>query len=74
MTALVALLNVCLFTGRYPSIWKTTTTIILKKPGKPNYTSTSAYRPIALLSCLSKVIKATLAAHMQLVAKLQRTA
>lgn len=63
--ALAALLNLCVKTGSYPHRWKQAKTIILKKPGKPNYTDASAYRPIALLSCLSKVLEATLATHLQ---------
>lgn len=64
-TILAALLNTCTATGIYPASWKRENTIILKKPGKPDYTSASAYRPIALLSCLSKVLEATVARRMQ---------
>ena len=32
----------------YPEDWKHTETPILKKPGKPNYTVTGAWRPIVL--------------------------
>ena len=32
----------------YPEDWKRTETLILKKPGKSNYTSTGAWRPIVL--------------------------
>lgn len=51
------LLNSCLLTGHYPSQWKTANTIILKKPGKPDYTYPTAHRPIALLSTSSKLLK-----------------
>lgn len=64
-TALAELLNACVASGSYPSSWKRANTVILKKPDKPEYTRTSAYIPIALLSCLSKVLEATLAAHMK---------
>lgn len=64
-TALAALLNVCVSDGCYPTSWKQANTIILKKPGKPDYTDATAYRPIALLSCLSKVLEATIASTMQ---------
>src|ERR1700709_2313532 len=30
----------------YPSSWKQFTTIVLRKPGKPDYTNPNAYRPI----------------------------
>ena len=32
----------------YPQEWSLTETLILKKPGKPNYTTPSAWRPIVL--------------------------
>ena len=32
----------------YPQIWSLTETLILKKPGKPDYTAPSAWRPIVL--------------------------
>ena len=32
----------------YPSTWAITETLVLKKPGKPNYTIPSAWRPIVL--------------------------
>lgn len=38
-TTLALLLNVCTKTGVYPSRWKQANTIILKKPGKPDYTN-----------------------------------
>lgn len=61
-TALAALLNLCVTSGSYPRSWKQAN---LKKPGKPDYTNANTYRPIALLSCLIKVLEATLASTMQ---------
>src|SRR5438552_9345349 len=43
--------------GHFPSCFKTTTTIIMRKPQKPNYTKPNAYRPIALESTLGKVLE-----------------
>ena len=34
--------------------WKTTTTAVLWKPNKPNYTIAKAYRPITLMKTLAK--------------------
>lgn len=58
---LATIANACLRLGLFPTEWKRARTIILKKPDKPDYTSPAAYRPIALLSCLSKVIEAVMA-------------
>ena len=41
--------------------WKTFTTVVLRKPGKPRYNVPKAYRPIALLNTLWKVLAAVLA-------------
>ena len=41
--------------------WKKFTTIVLRKPGKPKYNVPKAYRPIALINTLVKVLTAVLA-------------
>jgi ribonuclease HI len=40
----------------YPQEWATTETLILKKPGKPDYTSPSAWRPIVLSDGLARLL------------------
>jgi ribonuclease HI/exonuclease III len=47
--------------GKYYDPWREFTTVILRKPGKPNYETPKAYRPIALLSTLAKVLTAIVA-------------
>lgn len=63
--ALATLLNLGVSTCTYPTTWKSAATIILKKPGKTNYTNTTAYQPIDLLRCPSKLIEAKIESHMQ---------
>jgi len=41
--------------------WKSFTTVVLCKPGKPHYDVPKAYRPIALLNMLWKVLAAVIA-------------
>ena len=41
--------------------WKTFTTVVLRKPGKPRYDVPKAYRPIALLNTMWKVLAAVVA-------------
>ena len=41
--------------------WKTFTTVVLRKPGKPRYNIPKAYRPIALLNTSWKVLTAVIA-------------
>ena len=48
----------------YFAPWKISTTVILRKPGKPRYDTPKAYRPIALLNTMSKVLTAIMADTM----------
>jgi hypothetical protein len=41
--------------------WREFTTVVLRKPGKPNYEVPKAYRPIALLCTIPKVLTAIVA-------------
>ena len=45
----------------YPQQWKISNTVILRKPQKPDYTQPGAYRPIALLNCISKILSSCVA-------------
>jgi Reverse transcriptase (RNA-dependent DNA polymerase) len=42
--------------GIYVDDWREFTTIVLRKPGKPNYEIPKAHRPIALLCIMAKVL------------------
>ena len=42
----------------YPKKWKKYKTVVLRKPGKPDYTVPNAYRPIALLDVFAKLLSA----------------
>ena len=46
----------------YPEDWKISNTVVLCKPGKPDYTDANAYHPIALLNCIAKILSACVAA------------
>ena len=47
--------------GIYYDPWKDFTTVVLRKPGKPAYDVPKAYRPIALLSCMAKMLTSIVA-------------
>jgi len=40
----------------YYEPWRESITVILQKPGKPDYTVPKAYRPIALLNTTAKLL------------------
>jgi hypothetical protein len=50
-----------LSTGCFPEEWKCAITAILRKANKGNYSNPTAYRPIALLSGVSKLLELILA-------------
>ena len=50
--------------GIYYDPWKLSTTVVLRKPGKPRYDTPKAYRPITLLNTMSKVLTALMAELM----------
>ena len=47
--------------GYHPKAFRTAITVVLKKPRKPSYSDPAAYRPIALLNTLGKVLEAIIA-------------
>lgn len=57
---LVTIFNACLKFGYFPQAWRTATTAILRKHDKDDYSEPGAYRPIALLSCMGKVLETLL--------------
>src|SRR5882724_1027053 len=54
----------------YPASWKDSITIVLRKPGKPNYTIPSAHQPIALLNTVVKVLSACIMEDLARMAEL----
>ncbi|KAF8694177.1 hypothetical protein AX14_002093 [Amanita brunnescens Koide BX004] len=63
--ALVALFNKVCFTGTWPSHFKESISVIIPKPNKPDYSIPKAYRPIALLNTLGKLLTKILANRLQ---------
>ncbi|KGO73013.1 reverse transcriptase [Penicillium italicum] len=61
---LTHLFNECLQLGYCPNHFRESTTVILRKPGKLDYTMPKAYRPITLLSTLGKALESVLATRL----------
>jgi hypothetical protein len=51
----VHLFDLCLTHGTHP--WKEAKAVVLPKPSRPDYSAPKAYRPIALLECLGKLLE-----------------
>jgi hypothetical protein len=67
--ALTLLADTCLKLEHYPAFLKSSRTIVLCKPGKSSYKSLSAWRLIALLKTINKVVKKLLARRIRNSAK-----
>lgn len=61
LPGLQKLFNACLQVGYCPQHFKEAVTVVLRKPGKDDYTQPKSYRPIALLNTLGKVLEAIIA-------------
>ncbi|KAH8360927.1 hypothetical protein KR084_008897, partial [Drosophila pseudotakahashii] len=61
--AICTLFNGITRLGYYPKKWKKSVVIMIPKPGK-DHTIPSSYRPISLLSCLSKLLEKCLLTRM----------
>ncbi|XP_063835567.1 uncharacterized protein LOC135084759 [Ostrinia nubilalis] len=65
LDAFLALANKCLTLGCFPDTWKEATVVVLRKPGKEDYTNPKAYRPIGLLPVLGKILEKMIVARMK---------
>lgn len=59
------LFNACLRIQHCPQHFKHSTTVVIQKPGKPSYRGTKAYRPIALMNTVGKVLDSIIARRLQ---------
>jgi hypothetical protein len=57
LPSLHKLFNACLEQSYCPAYFKESITVVLRKPGKDDYTQPKSYRPIALLSTLGKALE-----------------
>jgi hypothetical protein len=55
--------------GYHPQCWRQTTTVIIPKPNKPDYTNPKAYRPVALLNFLGKILEKLMATRLAYLAE-----
>ena len=57
---LQVLMQASLDIGYFPKAFRTSTTVVLRKPAKPDYTKSKAYRPIALENTLGKILESVI--------------
>jgi hypothetical protein len=66
---MLALAQASINIGHFPTPFKTTTTVIIRKPTKPDYTKPNAYRPIALENTMGKIIESIMAEMLSYIAE-----
>ena len=54
---LLTLAQACIDTGYFPSTFRKTLTVVLRKPNKPDYTKPSAYRSTTLKCTIGKLLE-----------------
>jgi hypothetical protein len=63
--AVAAIATACWKLGYYPKQFKHARTVVIRKPGKAAYDTPGAWRPIALLNTIGKLIEALTANRLQ---------
>ncbi|KAL3965699.1 hypothetical protein ACCO45_000007 [Purpureocillium lilacinum] len=66
---LTRIFNQSLALGYCPQHFRSSRTVVIRKPGKDNYTVPKSYRPIALLNTLGKVMDAIIATRLSYIAE-----
>ncbi|TQV90123.1 endonuclease/reverse transcriptase [Cordyceps javanica] len=61
---LTTLYNACLWRGHHPSVFKAAEVVMIPKSNKRDLSDVSSWRPISLLSCLSKGLERVIARRM----------
>ncbi|KAK9847032.1 Endonuclease/exonuclease/phosphatase [Penicillium brevicompactum] len=64
--------NVLLSLGYHPKQWRNAKIVVLRKPGKPDYSLPGAYHPISLLNTLGKLLEVVIAQRLSYLAEKHR--
>lgn len=68
-TYMAEVITVCWEIGYFPDRYKEAKTVVIRKPNKPSYQEPKAWRPIALLSTVGKIIETATANRLRQVAE-----
>lgn len=68
-SVIVRILIACVDLGHHPKQWRSAKMVVLRMPGKPDYSVPGAYSPIWLLKTLGKVLEAMTAQQLSEVAE-----
>jgi hypothetical protein len=68
-THLTRIFNQSLHLGYCPAHFRESTTVVLRKPGKDDYTAPKSYRPIVLMNTMGKIMDAVIARRLSYLAE-----
>ncbi|KAJ5765559.1 reverse transcriptase [Penicillium odoratum] len=68
-TFITAIFNACIILGYCPRAFRDSITVVIRKPGKPDYTNPNAWRPISLLETLGKALESIIATRLSYLAE-----
>ena len=61
--------DACLKTGYFPKAWRHARVSVIPKPGKPDYSSLSSFRPISVVNAFSKGLEKIILTRLQWLAE-----
>ena len=64
-----SIFTACVELGHHPRQWRSAKIVVLRKPGKSDYSVPGAYRPISLLNTLGKLLEAVMARRLSYLAE-----
>ena len=64
LEAVASLTTACWNAGYYPKRYRLAKTVVIRKPGKKDYSAPSAWRPIALLNTVGKLVESITAVKL----------
>ncbi|KXG45142.1 reverse transcriptase [Penicillium griseofulvum] len=59
----------CINLGHHPKQWRSAKIVVLRKPGKPDYSTPGTYRPISLLNTLGKLLESVIVRRLSYLAE-----
>jgi hypothetical protein len=68
-SVITRIFNTSMNLGYHPKQWRNAKIVVLRKPGKPDYSIPGAYRPISLLNTLGKLLEAVVARRLSYLAE-----
>ena len=67
LSKIINIADACINLGHWPNYFKTSTTVVIPKPGKMSYDNPKVFCPIVLLNTLGKLVEKVIAERIQFI-------